>query len=280
MHYKVMNNILPFNPSLLTENDPLPISVVNSNGNPRFILTCDHASQAVPLHMNKLGLSQIDLDRHIAWDIGAANVTKKLAEILNAPAYLSCYSRLVIDCNRPLSSPTSIPTISDGTLIPANQNISIQEAKSRANAFFWPYHSRISDDLDRMSSKGATPIFTAIHSFTPKLTTGKQRPWHIGLLWEHDPRLVSPLREALNILVPDICIGENEPYAIVGPSDYSIPEHGFNRGLLHIEIEIRQDLISTPQGETEWAKYLAEALEKVLLKIPNDNSFANPKIIE
>ena len=275
-----MNNILRFNPSLLTENDPLPISVVNSNGKPRFVLTCDHASRTIPIHMNQLGLSQIDLDRHIAWDIGAANVTKKLAKYLNAPAYLSGYSRLIIDCNRPLSSPTSIPTISDETLIPANQNISIQEANARANTFFRPYHSRISDDLDRLLNEGVKPIFTAIHSFTPKLTTGKPRPWHIGLLWEHDSRLVSPLREALSILVPEICIGENEPYAIVGPSDYSIPEHGFNRGLLHIEIEIRQDLISTPQGETKWAKYLAKALEKVLLKIPNDNSFSNPKIIK
>lgn len=276
MHYMAMNKIVSFNSSLLTEDDPLPISVFNSSAKPRFFLTCDHASQTIPLHMNKLGLSQIDLERHIAWDIGAANVTKKLAKYLNAPAYLSCYSRLIIDCNRPLSSPSSIPTTSDGTKIPANQNVSVQEATARANAFFLPYHSRISKDLDLMLERGVTPIFTAIHSFTPQLTNGEPRPWHIGLLWEHDSRLVSPLRTALKNLVPGICIGENEPYAIAGPSDYSIPEHGFNRGLPHIEIEIRQDLISTTQGETKWAQYLAQALEKVATQISSYPSITNP----
>ena len=280
MHYIGMNNNFPFNPSLLTEDEPTAISVVNGHGKPRFVLTCDHASQRIPLHMKKLGLSESDLNRHIAWDIGAANVTKELSKYLDAPAYLSCYSRLIIDCNRPLSSPTSIPTISDETIIPANQNLSIQEAHTRANTFFLPYNSKISNDLDRMLNEGATPIFTAIHSFTPKLTTGKQRPWHIGLLWEHDSRLVSPLRDALNNLVPGICIGENEPYAIVGPSDYSIPEHGFNRGLPHIEIEIRQDLISSKQGEIEWAQYIAEALERALPKILTDLSPTSSKRIK
>lgn len=258
-----MRQAPPFDPSLLDAEDPPPFTRLNSGGRPRILLTCDHASRAVPGHMDGLGLAAGDLSRHIAWDIGAAEVTRHLAERLDAPAFLAGYSRLVIDCNRPLTSPTSIPQLSDGSEIPANRAVSGREAAARADHLYWPYHRQISGTLDRLLGAGEIPIFVAVHSFTPRLDGGAARPWHIGLLWEHDGRLVAPLHAAFSDLVPGICIGHNEPYAIVGPSDYSIPEHGQKRGLPHIEIEIRQDLIASPNGVKLWAGRIAEALETV-----------------
>ncbi len=262
-----MANSSPFDRALLGADDPPPFTSLNPAGGPRFVLSCDHASPAVPRHMAGLGLGERDLNRHIAWDIGAAEVTGHLARLLDAPAYLAGYSRLVIDCNRPLTSPTSIPPMSDGSEIPANRNVSPDEAAARAEALFWPYHRRIAGVLDDLiagvADGGEAPIFVAMHSFTPELDGGTPRPWQIGLLFEHDARLVAPLRASFQALVPDICIGENEPYAIIGPSDYSIPEHGQNRGLPHIEIEIRQDLIDTPEGAQLWAGRVAEALQSV-----------------
>ena len=257
-----MSGSPPFDPGLFSAEQPVPYEAVNSGGNPRFLLTCDHASRAVPRHMAGLGLAVADLARHIAWDIGAAEVTRHMAEYLDAPAFLAGYSRLVIDCNRPLTSPTSIPKISDGTEIPANRGVTEREAAARAETVFWPYHRQISATLDRRIAADEAPILVAMHSFTPKLADGgAPRPWHIGLLFEHDARLVAPLRAAFQALVPDICIGENEPYAIIGPSDYSIPAHGQARGLPHIEIEIRQDLIDTPEGAQLWAGRIAQALQ-------------------
>jgi len=258
-----MRETPPFDPARLDTEDPPPFTRLNPDGRPSFVLTCDHASRAVPGHMDGLGLAAGDLSRHIAWDIGAAEVTRQLAERLDAPAFLAGYSRLVIDCNRPLTSPTSIPTVSDGSEIPANRDVSAAEAAARADALFWPYHRQIAGTLDRLVAGSEIPIFVAVHSFTPQLNGGDARPWHIGLLWEHDGRLVAPLRAAFSSLVPDICIGHNQPYAIVGPSDYSIPEHGQNRGLPHIEIEIRQDLIDTQEGAELWAGRVAEALESM-----------------
>lgn len=262
-----MLNSPPFNPVLLGIEDPPPFVCLNPEGQSHIVLICDHASHAVPQHMSGLGLGERDLNRHIAWDIGAAEVTSHMARHLNATAFLAGYSRLIIDCNRPPNSPTSIPPVSDGSAIPANRAVSEQEALARADALFWPYHRRIADTLDHLIEHAANgadiPILVAIHSFTPQLDAGAHRPWHIGLLFEHDARLVAPLRTALETQVPNIFIGENEPYAIIGPSDYSIPEHGQSRGLPHIEIEIRQDLIDTPDGVLLWARRIAGALQTV-----------------
>ena len=252
-----------FDPSRLTADDPRPYSRIGPvSVHPHFVLVCDHASNAVPAHMERLGLDQSELDRHIGWDIGAAMVTRSLSALLDSPAYLSGYSRLVVDCNRPVGSPTAMPPVSDGTVVPANQSISPEEAAARTDAFFRPYHDAIAACLDRAIGFGAVPILVAIHSFTP-IFDGFQRPWEVGLLYEHDDRLVQPLKDALGALRPGLTIGDNEPYAIVGPSDYSIPVHGQGRGLPHIEIELRQDLIATQEGAQAWAETLAVAFKQV-----------------
>ena len=252
-----------FDPSRLTGDDPRPFYRIGPvSAHPHFVLVCDHASNAVPAHMERLGLDQSELDRHIGWDIGAAMVTRALSALLDAPAYLSGYSRLVVDCNRPVGSPTAMPAVSDGTVVPANRSIAPAEAAARTDAFFRPYHDAIATCLDRAIGFGAVPILVAVHSFTP-VFDGFARPWEVGLLYEHDDRLVQPLKEALAALRPGLTIGDNEPYAIVGPSDYSIPVHGQGRGLPHIEIELRQDLIGTQEGAEAWAETLAVAFKQV-----------------
>jgi len=252
----------PFDPQLIDENDPAPYRALNTAGDPKFLLICDHASHAVPAHMARLGLSETELTRHIGWDIGAAEVTGHLTKLLNAPAFLAGYSRLLIDCNRPLTSPTSIPAVSDKTPVPANQGITEDEATARADACYWPYHNAIAAHLDALVAKDRVPLIVAVHSFTPEMDAFA-RPWQVGLLYEHDDRLVAPLHEAFVRLKPGIVIGDNEPYAIRGPSDYSIPQHGQARGLPHIELEIRQDLIGHAAGAHEWAALIAAALTDV-----------------
>ena len=252
-----------FDAARLTGADPPPLTRIGpSPDDPQFILICDHASNAVPAHMERLGLDQAELDRHIGWDIGAAMVTESLSARLDAPALLSGYSRLVVDCNRPPGSPSAMPALSDGTHVPANQAISAEEAAARTDAFFRPYHEAIAACLDRAIAAGAVPILVAVHSFTP-VFGGVSRPWEVGLLYEHDDRLVQPLRDTLHAIRPGLTIGDNEPYAIVGPSDYSIPVHGQDRGLPHIEIELRQDLIGAHAGAEAWAETLALALSQM-----------------
>ncbi len=258
-----MVNAAWFDAARLTGADPPSFSRIEAGGEaPHFVLICDHASNAVPAHMARLGLDQAELDRHIGWDIGAASVTQSLSARLDAPAFLAGYSRLVVDCNRPPGSPTAMPAVSDGTVVPANQAISAAEAKARTDAFFRPYHEAITACLDHVTGAGTVPILVAVHSFTP-VFDGVARPWEVGLLWEHDGRLVRPLKDALASLRPGLTIGDNEPYAIRGPSDHSIPVHGQDRGLPHIEIELRQDLIGDRDGAEAWAETLAIALERL-----------------
>lgn len=254
----------PFDPARLAASDPAPLEVINPAGEASLILCCDHASNAVPAHMERLGLAQAELERHIGWDIGAAALTRKLAARYGCPAFLSGYSRLIIDCNRPLSSPTSIPLESDGTVVPANRSLSESERRLRQAFFFAPYHQALSAFLDRrLAAGGPVPVFVSMHSFTPVMN-GVARPWQLGLLFEHDRRLVAPLKRAFLALDPSLTIGENEPYAIKGPSDYSVPVHGQGRGLPHIELEVRQDLIESEPGAARWAELIARALDAAL----------------
>ncbi len=253
-----------FDPACLVASDPAPLEVINPAGEASLILCCDHASNAVPAHMARLGLPLAELERHIGWDIGAAAVTRRLAARFGCPAFLSGYSRLIIDCNRPLDSPISIPLESDGTVIPANRTVSDAERRLRQAFFFAPYHQALASFLERRLAAGMpAPVFVSMHSFTPVMN-GFARPWQLGLLFEHDTRLVAPLKRAFLALEPSLTIGENEPYAIKGPSDYSIPVHGQGRGLPHIELEVRQDLIEAEPGASRWAELIARALDAVL----------------
>jgi predicted N-formylglutamate amidohydrolase len=253
-------SLLPCSP-LLDAEDPPPFTVFNPDGRASVILVCDHASNAIPQRMRNLGLEPQELARHIAWDIGAAAVTRHLSLRLDAPAVLGGYSRLLIDCNRPPGDPTSIAQVSDGAFIPANRNLSDAEAALRMETFFSPYHQAITRTLAHLWRHGRAPAFIAVHSFTP-VFGGLRRPWEIGILWNRDPRLASPILERLRAY-PELTVGDNEPYS--GKQlGFTMETHAGAAGLAHVELEIRQDLLADDAGCAHWAALLGDVLEAAL----------------
>ena len=259
-----VHSLVPARPALLGADDPPPFDLVNPAGSAPMLMVCDHASHAVPASLHGLGLDESTLRCHIGWDIGAADVTRRLTAMLDAPAVLAGYSRLVIDCNRPPGSNSSIPAVSDGLAIPGNTVVDEAAAAARATACFEPYHAAVDRQLDEMAAAGATPAFISMHSFTP-LFDGFERPWHVGLLWDRDDRLAKPLIKAL-AADPLIHVGNNEPYSGRSPTPYSTPRHAETRRLPHVTVEIRQDLIDTHHGAETWAQRMAAALRAVLDK--------------
>jgi len=235
-----------------------PVEVLRSDAGSRFVLICDHAGRALPRSLGSLGLSDDALSSHIAWDIGAAAMARRLSDELDAALVLQRYSRLVIDCNRPLSSQDSIVTRSGGVEIPGNLELAPADARERVRRVFQPYHERIRGLLDERAVRGQPSVLVALHSFTPELL-GSSRPWHTGILYHRDERLARPLLELLR-LEPALVVGENEPYAASDLTDFSIIEHGERRDLVHVEIEVRQDLIGDESGQRAWAERFARLL--------------------
>ena len=249
-------------PALLGADDPAPFEVVNGTGPTRAFLLCDHASWTVPLALKGLGLDESVLRRHIGWDIGAADVTRRLAGLLDAPALLAGYSRLVIDCNRPTGESNSIPPVSDGVTVPGNQEVDCDAAQARIDACFTPYHQAVEAAISRADGITGGPAIISVHSFTPVMD-GFERPWHVGVLWHGDDRLSAPLLAALRE-DRTIRVGDNEPYSGMVPRPYTIPTHAEKPGRPHVAVEIRQDLIDTHHGAEAWANRLAAALRDVL----------------
>ncbi|QBG89300.1 N-formylglutamate amidohydrolase [Xanthomonas oryzae] len=243
---------------LLGADDPAPFTVYNPRAASPWLLIADHAGQRVPARLAKLGLPQHELDRHIGWDIGIAEVTRLLADALDAFAIAQTYSRLVIDCNRPHDAPSLMPTISDGTSIPGNRQLMASDRQQRIDAIFAPYHARIAAELDARAQRTQPTIVVSMHSFTPVMA-GNARPWHAGVLYHRDTRLAHRLLQALRD-EPDLVVGDNQPYAVSDATDYAIPVHGEGRGLLHVELELRQDLIADAAGQQAWAARLARIL--------------------
>jgi predicted N-formylglutamate amidohydrolase len=205
------------------------------------------------------------MERHIAWDIGAADVAIRLAAALDAFAILQTFSRLVIDCNRRPGIPASIVRISESTRIPGNEVVTVEEAAAREREIFRPYHDRIRTELDTRQAQGRPTMLISVHSFTPRFH-GNQRPWHAGVLYNRDPRLAGELLRRLRA-EPGLVIGDNEPYSVGDTTDYTIPEHGERRGLPHVGIELRQDLISTEASQSEWTERLARALVSIVAPV-------------
>ena len=259
----------PDGAALLLPGDPPPFRVHGAQGRSPYLFIADHAGQAVPAALDQLGLPQAELDRHIGWDIGIAGVTTRLAGMLDAFAILQSYSRLVIDCNRPIGAPGSIVTVSDGTPVPGNAGLSAADRALRIGEIFAPYHARIAAELDHRTRSTIPTILVAMHSFTPRMN-GVDRPWHAGVLYQRDTRLAHALLDAL-LAEGDLVVGDNEPYAVSDATDYAIPVHAEQRGLLHVELEIRQDLIADAAGQQAWAERLARlflALQARFLTTP------------
>lgn len=241
--------------------------LVNPEGDPDLLFTADHAANTVPSEVSggDLGLPPEDMARHIAYDVGVRGVTLGLAEAFGAPAVLSTFSRLVIDPNRGEDDPTLVMKLNDGSIIPGNRFVDGPEVAARLGAWHRPYHGAIRQQLDRAVASGSTPAIISMHSFTRQFRGRPPRPWHVGILWDADPRLAVPLLERLHE-EPDLVVGDNEPYtgALKGDAMWT---HGTSRGLPHALIEIRNDLIADEAGQRAWAERLIPILRDALARM-------------
>ncbi|MGX9354957.1 N-formylglutamate amidohydrolase [Roseobacteraceae bacterium S113] len=226
----------------------------------RILVTCDHARNRVPAEINggDLGVDPAEMERHIAYDIGAEGVSRALAEALQAPAIFANFSRLVIDPNRGEDDPTLLMKLYDGTIIPANRHADAAELERRLNAYHRPYHAA----LERLAARRDDTVICAVHSFTPQFQGRPPRPWHVGLLFAHDRRLAAPLLSQLRA-EGDLCVGDNEPYSGHLPGD-SIARHALEAGRPNVLIELRNDLIETPAQQQAWAARLAPMLVRAI----------------
>ena len=227
----------------------------------RWLVTCDHASNRVPpwVASGSLGISDADMARHIAWDVGAAGLARALGAALDSPVILSDFSRLVIDPNRGEDDPTLVMQLYDGTVIPANRHIPPAAVQDRLDRLYRPYHAAYA----RLAARQSDTVIVAVHSFTPCLKGRPPRPWHVGVLYSHlDARLSSPLITRL-IAETDLCIGDNEPYSGHLPGD-AIDRHALATGRHNTLIEVRNDLIATPAQQAHWAARLAPILTRTL----------------
>jgi predicted N-formylglutamate amidohydrolase len=247
---------------LLGDSEPAACTLLREDGSSPFLLVCDHASRLIPSRLGSLGLAEPDLGAHIAWDIGAAQVARRLAAQLDAALLLQNYSRLVIDCNRPPTAPDAIPQRSGGIDIPGNLALAPGLVLQRRREIFDPYHARLRNLLNLRAAARRPTLIVAIHSFTPNYL-GTARPWHTGLMYNRDARLAIPLLRLLRT-EPGVCAGDNEPYAMGDASDYTLPVHGEGRRIPHVGIEIRQDLITESAGQQAWADRLAALLLRAL----------------
>jgi predicted N-formylglutamate amidohydrolase len=239
-----------------------PVEYIAGRDDAGVLFVCDHATNALPKPYGMLGLEPADLLRHIAYDIGAAWITRRLALVFEAPAILSTFSRLLIDPNRGSDDPTLVAKLSDRQIIPDNASIGEDEIIARRNAFWQPYRRAIAARIDAMLTCGPVPVVISIHSFTPSWR-GEPRPWEVGVLWDSDPRLALPLIEAL--AADGLVSGDNEPYdgALAGDT---LDEEVTCRGLAGLLIETRQDLIGTQEKAEAWADRLARVLRPLLAR--------------
>jgi predicted N-formylglutamate amidohydrolase len=250
---------------LIGPDDPPPFTLLNAEALRPILLVCDHASRTVPRALGSLGLNEAALLRHIGWDIGAAELTRRLADRLGAPAVLAGYSRLVIDVNRQPGDPQSILAESDGIVVAGNAHLTDAEQEARAEAFHWPYHHAVDQAFARLRRAGPEPLFFSVHTFTPSLG-GEDRLWDLGVLWNRDPRIAVPLIEILRETA-GLHVGDNQPYSGKDTA-YTLNLHAGAAGLAHCAIEVRQDHCESEFGLQRFADLLAGALERILA-MPN-----------
>ena len=249
--------------------EPHPVEILPGALSSGLLILCDHASNAVPEEFGDLGLPETEFRRHIAYDIGAADVTRALARRLGAPAILTRFSRLVIDPNRGRDDPTLVMRLSDGAVVPGNARLGAADIQARIERFYDPYDSAVTAAIDAALAEGCPPAIVTIHSFTP-IWRGWPRPWHVGILWDADERYARPLLEGLDAEA-GLVVGDNEPYdgALAGDT---VDRHATRRGLANALIEIRQDLIATRAGAQDWAERFARLLaplaERRDLRVP------------
>lgn len=242
-------------------DDEEPVLFVEGRMAPGLLLVADHARNALPARYGTLGLPANELERHIAWDIGAEAVTRRLAAALGAPAVMASWSRLLVDPNRGEDDPTLIRQIYDRAVVPGNHPLSTEEREARLNRYYRPYHARLSETIAEMrAASRRAPMIISIHTFTPTMQ-GRRRPWEVGVLWDRDDRVAKPLIAALAADHGHV-VGDNEPYdgALHGDTMF---RHCTVPGYPHALIEIRQDLVADEAGQREWADRLAPILARI-----------------
>ncbi len=243
---------------LLAADEPAPVLEERRHGRSIFVLVVDHAGARIPRGLANLGLPAAELQRHIAWDIGALGLARGMSAALDAPLIAQNYSRLVIDCNRDPRVPTSIPQISEWVAVPGNRQCSAGQIAARRTEIFEPYHGRIRALLDERQASGRPTILVAQHTMT-EVFKNVRREMQGAVLYNRDRRFAGIVLETLR-REPGIDFADNQPYFVSDETDYTIPTHGEQRGLPHVEIEIRQDLVREEAGQAEWARRLAGAL--------------------
>lgn len=246
--------------SLLAATDPPPATLVNAGGRAPLVLTCEHGGRAVPAALAEETPPSSDMNRHIAYDIGAAAVAQTLAKRLDAPLALQPFSRLVIDCNRPRHAPDLAPAIGDGSVIPFNEGLGEAALDARWQAIHQPFHQSVSELI---AARGR-PALLAVHSFTRQLRGGPFRPMALGLIARQDKAFAVSLRDAMTAAGTDLEIAFDAPYQIEDLSDYTIPTHGEAHNLPHLLLEIRNDLIADDNGVDQMVTLLSSALSAVL----------------
>lgn len=248
-------------PLFATEMPHPAYEIIGADRPSRWLVTCDHATNDVPdwIAGGDLGLPAAEMARHIAYDVGAAGLTRALAEMLEARAILSRFSRLVIDPNRGPDDPTLLMKLYDGTIIPANRHAGPAELEERMARLYRPYH----EAYGALAARHPDTVICAIHSFTPQLRGRAPRPWQVGVLYSHlDERLARPLIARMGAEA-DLCVGDNEPYSGHLPGD-AIDRHALVPGRPNVLIEVRQDLLADAAGQAAWAARLAPILTEVL----------------
>ncbi len=240
---------------LLDDDEPESFHVEHAEGGSDFLLVCDHGGNRIPRRLEQLGMGETELATHIAWDLGITETTRMLGDILDALVITQRYSRLVIDCNRWPGSESSIVATSEGTTIAGNTDLTAAHAEQRRCAIFVPYHDRIKEALDQRAADGRRTILVAMHSFTP-VFMGEPRQWHVGVLYDKDARFAHAVHSEL-CRDPALVVGDNEPYAATEDTDYAVIVHAEQRGLLYVELEVRQDLIAVERTQRSWATRIA-----------------------
>lgn len=235
------------------------VEIVNAAGASPVVLLCEHASNFLPPEYESLGLSGAELERHIAWDIGAAGVTRELARLIDAPAFLGQYSRLLIDLNRPLASPTSIVTRSESTDIPGNASLGVVERERRASLYFAPFHGAVESLLEERRRDHLPSLIVAVHSFTPTFH-GEARPWQAGIIYDKGTAFAEATLDRLRVHDTALNVGANVPYAVAPEDYYGLLAYGDYADRPAMLVEIRQDLLLQPEQQVAWARRLAAAL--------------------
>ena len=242
-------------------DEPGPFILYPGDDDVPFLVVCDHASNRIPKHLDRLGLDERQQADHIAYDRGSLALSLAIRQRLNCPVFAATYSRLVVDMNRAIDHPTSILAKSENTCIPGNRHLHAEDRRRRIQAIFEPYHRALTEQRQRLQDRHRNPVLISVHSFTPTYH-GERRPWELGILWNHDGRLAVPLIDKLS--GDGYSVGDNEPYSGRDPSGYTIPEHAERFGLAHVLIEVRDDLLEDGATTETLARQLCGHFQTLL----------------